>query len=344
MLPGQGHAHAQAISEALENAREGLALLVGCEPFEIVFTGGGTESNNLAVIGVLSGQPAGHVIVSSLEHDSVIAAANSLGSAWEIECVDCEPNGVVDPQLIESRLRPDSRLVCLQAANPVLGTLQPIREVADICHTRGVHIHCDATQVFGKLPIDARQLRADTMAVSGHKFYGPKGSGGLYVRRGLEISPIAFGEPREMGLRPGPENVPGCVGLGAAASLAGKCSADASDNLSELRDRLVKGLIASVDPATSVLCGDAARIPNTVAFELSCEAKRIQQAARKLAFATAQSDSPPDEMTRALRAIGRSDSQIARTIRVSIGWTTSRDQIDRAVEMLAEAFDVIRSC
>ncbi len=339
MLPGQQHAHAQLVSEALESAREGLASLLGCEPFEIIFTGGGTESNNLAVLGLLAGKPGGRVIVSTLEHDSVVEAVRHLGPGWVMDTVECDGDGLVDPDQVELLIGDDTRLVCLQAANAVLGTLQPVREVADIAHNRGVPLHCDATQIFGKIPADVSQLRADTVAVSGHKFYGPKGSGGLFIRRGLEISPIAYGEPREMGLRPGAENVPACVGLGAAASLAARCVVDVSDNLSALRDRFADGLRRVFDPDVVVLCDQSPRLPNTLTFRLPCNASTIQESARQLAIATAQSDEPPDEMTRMLRAIGCSDSDISRTIQISVGWTTSRDQVDRAVELIAEAME-----
>ena len=231
------------------------------------------------------------------------------------------------------------RLACLQLANPVLGTLQPVREIADICHNRGVPIHCDATQAFGKMPVDVTQLRADTVAISGHKFYGPKGSGAIYVRRGLHLSPILFGEPREMGLRPGAENIPGCVGLGAAASLAGRCSAEAAESLGLLRDRFVSRLTQLISPQPLSLCLNSPRLPNTVAVEMPGDARRLQRAARNLVMATAQSDTPPDEMTRTLRAIGRTDVQIKRTLRISLGWTSSQEQVDRAADLLAEAWD-----
>ncbi len=235
MLPGQEHPHAQAVAEALEHAREGLALLAGCESFEIVFTSGGTEANNLAILGTLSRKDPGHLLVTSLEHDSVLGAVASLATkGWEIETVSCGNDGIVDPDYFGSRIQPQTQLACVQLANPILGTIQPVREIADICHNRGVSLHCDATQAFGKVPVDVSQLRADTVAISGHKFYGPKGSGAIYVRRGLHLSPISYGEPREMGLRPGAENIPACIGLGAAATLAAKCSADAAKTLSEL--------------------------------------------------------------------------------------------------------------
>ena len=343
MLPGQEHVHAQAISEALEQAREGVAMLAGCDPFEIVFTGGGTESNNLAIIGTLSQSASGHILVSTLEHESVTAAVDSFAEGpWEIETIPCDRNGWIDPEVVKKMLRPNTRLACIQAANPVTGTLQNTRDIADILHNQGVPFHCDATQVFGKVPFDVTQSRADTMAISGHKFYGPKGSGALYVRRGLQIAPIAYGEPREMGVRPGSENVTGCVGIGAAAKLASKCTADAQVNLLQLRERFISGLRCVIDPEPIIICEDTETLPNTVAIELPVEANLIQKSARELVIATALSNSPPDEMTRVLQAIGKSPEEIRRTARFSFGWTTSRDQIDQAVDLIAAAWDTTK--
>lgn len=342
MLPGQEHAHAHAVGEALESAREGIAAMTGCESFEIVFTSGGTEANNLAILGLLGAAVPGHVLVSQLEHESVLGPLSGLpdrNPGWCIETIPCDATGVIDPLAVESMLRPDTRLVCLQGANAILGTLQPVREVADRCHNRGVCLHCDATQMFGKMPVDVKQMRADTVAISGHKFYGPKGSGAIYVRRGLQLDPITFGEPREMGLRPGAENIPGCIGLGTAASLAERCCVEANDKLTELRDQFVDHLIEQMTTPPIVLCEDSPRLSNTVAIELPGDARRIHDSARELAIATAQSSSPPDEFTRSLRAIGRTDSQIVRTLRVSLGWTTSSEQVERAAGLIAAAFD-----
>ncbi|TWU07694.1 Cysteine desulfurase [Stieleria varia] len=340
MLPGQQHAQAQAVSEALEHAREGIAELAGCESFEVVFTGGGTEANNLAILGVLSDQPVGHVLYSCLEHESVLGPLERLTRlGWEIEPVPCGANGIIDTVKVDQMIRPDTRLMCLQAANAVVGTIQPVRQVADICHSRGVVLHSDATQVFGKMPIDVTQLRADTVSISGHKFYGPKGSGALYVRRGLKLAAITYGEPREMGLRPGAENIPGCVGLGAAAMLAQRCCVDAADKLAEMRDKMIEDLRQQVPGGITVLCEAAERLPNTLAIELPADTSRLQESARQLAISTPQSSSPPDEMTRVLRSIGRSEQQACRTMRISLGWTTSSEQLSRAVKLIAAAYD-----
>lgn len=342
LLPGQEHPQAHAVSEALEAARESIAAMAGCESFEIVFTSGGTEANNLAILGQLSQAEPGHVLVSQLEHESVLeplAGLQTRDPRWEIQFVPVAEDGILDPLVIESMLRRNTRMVCVQGANAIIGTVQPVREIADRCHNRGVTVHCDATQLFGKIPVDVKHLRADTVSISGHKFYGPKGAGAIYVRRGLHLTPITFGEPREMGLRPGAENVPACIGLGAAASLAERCCVEANDQLAEMRDHLVDQLNGLMNQAPVKLCDQSPSLPNTVALEMPGEAKRVHEVARELVICSAQSGSPPDEFTRTLRAIGRSESQIGRTLRVSLGWTTSRDQIGRAASLIAQAFD-----
>lgn len=346
MLPGQEHPQARAVSEAIEHAREGVAMMAGCEPFELVFTGGGTEANNLAILGtaavVANGETSRekHMLVSALEHDSVLEAAYSLTRrGWDVETVPASEEGVIEPERFAERIRDETRLACLQLANPVLGTLQPVRELADLCHSAGVRLHCDATQGFGKIPVDIARLRVDTAAISGHKLYGPKGSGAVFVRRGLSLAPIGFGESREMGLRPGSENVPAWVGFGAAASLVGRCAEEASERLASLRDRFVDRVRETAASPITVLCETVPRLSNTAAIELPMEVSRVRQVARRLVFTSAQSVSPPDEVTRGLRAIGRSEGQIGRTLSLSIGWTTSHEEIDQAAEMLAEAID-----
>lgn len=357
MLPSQSHVHASAVSEAIESARENVSMLLGCDPFEVVFTSGGTEANNLGVLGAAmichagsdlrDGAPAfpysadappPHALISEVEDESVVAAANHLRLlGWRVDRVPCDHQGVVSVEAFAARFEPTTRLACLQLANPVVGSIQPIRQLTDRCHSRGIRVHCDATAAVGRIPIDVHQLRVDTLSLTAHKFYGPKGCGALYVRRGLEMHPISFGESREMGLRAGSENVPGIVGLGAAASLTARCVDEAQATLRELCERLIDGLRTTLEGRITVLAENVDRLPNTVAIELGTEAKRIQRAARQMVVAAAQSENPPDGITRVLRAIGRTDPQIGRTLRFSVGWTTSREQIDRAIDLVAEA-------
>lgn len=341
MLPGQAHRGSRPIADALQQARQHVAEMVGCEAFEIVFTGGGTEANNLGVLGLANRSVPGRVIVSVLEHESVWNAAKSLEDrGWKIDLAMANEHGVVTAEEVERLLRPDTRLVCLQAANPVLGTCQPVRDVADLCHSRGVPVHCDAVQMCGKMPLEAGQLRADTVAISGHKFYGPKGVGALYVRRGYPLSPVAYGETCEMGLRPGTENVCGWIGLGAAAMLAGRCAAEAGARMGELKQRFLERISHQIVPIPKLLCDETLCLPNTMLLELPGEANRIVRTARQLAIATPQSSSPADEMTRCLQAIGLPAERIRRCCRISFGWITSQDQVDLAADILAEASDL----
>ena len=339
-LPGQEHPHAQATTESLENAREQLSFLVGCDPFELVYTSGGTEANNLGILGATADLPPGHVLCTPVETEEVDRTLARLAKqGWTIEALPCDEYGRVSPQTFASRLRSETTLACVQLANPTLGTIQPVSEISELCRKRGVHLHCDASQGFGKISVDACELGADTLALSGHKFYGPKGTGALYIRRGLRIAPITYGEPREMGLRAGSENVPGYIGLGTAAAMAARCASDAQNTYTTHLHRLLSGLQSSLNGGVLSLSDETNSLPNTVCLELPVAARDAQRRGRDLVFTTGRSSNPPDEMTRVLRAVGRTESQIARTVAISLGWTTSRDQIDRTVELLAEACD-----
>ena len=275
-LPSQQHPLSRAVGESLEQARESVSFLVGCEAFEVVFTGSGTEANNLAILGFTQNEQPGHILVSSVEHDSVILAAESLVSrGWQVEQVPCDSLGKIDPDSVAERLRDDTALVCVQLANPVLGTVQAIRQVADACHNRGVRLHCDATQAFGKIAVDAVALGVDTMSISGHKFYGPRGSGAVYLRGGLKLSPVSYGESREMGLRPGPENVPAWVGMGVAANLVSRCIDDVEANFQELHERFVNGIYSSIEDVVVVGGRDVLGLPNTLCVELPVLASKV---------------------------------------------------------------------
>ncbi|MEM9826274.1 MAG: aminotransferase class V-fold PLP-dependent enzyme [Planctomycetota bacterium] len=354
LLPSQEHACGKAVSEAIEDAREKVAGLMGCEPFEVVFTAGGTEADNLAILGhCRSDRHAGvrskksaaapHALISSLESDGVYEIANQLRrQGWEIDEVPCDGDGWVDPDAVAGRMNSRTRWVAVQMASPILGTIQSVAEIAAICRQRGVHCHCDATQSWGKIPIHAASLGTDTVSLSAHKIFGPKGVGALYVRRGFDLAPIQYGEPREMGLRPGSENVTGCVGMGAAAEMAARVADEAEAGLRELSNDFLNGVISSIEPAPELLGEAAARLPNTLALRMPGDANRIQQATRQLVMATPQSLDPPDEMTRTLRAIGLPPAQIGRIIRFSIGSATTRDELSRAVELLADGWESVR--
>lgn len=343
LLPDQDHPAATAVNESLDLAREQVAGMVNCDPYELVFTSGGTESNNLAILGASATSRAGHILISPIESDSVLAAAQSLRhQGWDVETLRCDEDGSVDPVEVAKRIRESTRMVCVQLANPFLGTIQPIAEIGQICRRRQILFHCDAIDAIGKIPVDVTSLGVDSLSISGHKFFGPKGIGALYVRRGTSLRPIMHGEPREMGMRPGSENVPGCIGIGAAAAMAARCAVEAESGLKDMRDELVNGLISAVVPPPIELAIDAPRLPNTVALQMDGDIDQINSAAGQVVLSIPRSSQPPDAMTRTLTAIGRTPKQIGRTLHLSIGWTTTRDEVQRAIELLADACDAVR--
>lgn len=343
LLPTQQHANGVALGELLESARCRVANMLGCDPSETVFTSGGTEANNLAILGVCRylsqrGKPPGRLLVSTAEHDSIVASASSLvDQGWRVDYLPVENDGLVDPRRVEKMLQPDTAMVCLQAACGFSGVLQPVRKVADICHSRGVLLHCDAAQAAGKYPIDCSGMRADTIAISGHKMYGPKGIGALYVRRGLKLEPILFGESQEMGLRPGAGNIPGAIGMGAAALMANRADEVAGD-MRRLRDRFENRLIETLITPPTILGRNAHRLPNTSLLHLPLTLpESFDRRIDDLVIARPRSVHPQDWMTRCLAGFGLSTEQARRCLRVSIGWTTSQDAVDQAAMLIAEA-------
>ncbi len=224
--PSSGHSLGRACAEAIADARSQLAMLLGCDEEEIFFTSCGTESNNLALKGMLMRDtPAvgGHLIVSAIEHPAVIEPARFLECrGYDVTVIDCDGRGRIDPDDVAAAIRPDTVLVSVMHANNETGVVQPIRDIGRICGEREVFFHTDAAQSVGKIRVQVDELNVDMLTVAGHKLYAPKGVGALYVRRGTPLSPVQHGAGHESGLRAGTENVPYIVALGKAAKLAGK--------------------------------------------------------------------------------------------------------------------------
>ncbi|MDP9037686.1 MAG: cysteine desulfurase, partial [Acidobacteriota bacterium] len=218
------HQPGQTARAAVDRARQSVAHLLSCRPAEIVFTSGGTESDNLALFGVLpqaAGEPPVHLITSAIEHEAVLQAATALAARGvQVTVLPCTRQGIVEPGALKAALRPNTRLVSVMVANNETGVLQPIRELADLAHAAGALFHTDAVQAGGKLPLDVAALGCDLLSLSGHKMYAPQGTGILYVRRSVRLNPMVFGGRHERGRRAGTENVPGIVALGRAADLA----------------------------------------------------------------------------------------------------------------------------
>jgi cysteine desulfurase len=266
--PQSMHAWGDEAREAIEKAREQVAALIGGSPEEIIFTSSGSEANNLAIKGLAQGQveKGKHIIVSSVEHFSVLHAARTLEKAgFELTVVPVDKYGLVDPDEIARNIRKDTILVSVMHANGEVGTIQPIAEISKKVREAEVLFHTDAVASAGNIPLDVNELGVDALSMAGNQFYGPKGSGALWVRKRVRLVPLMDGGVQENGRRPGTENVAAIVGMGKAAELAVRDMTARMGKFSQLRDRLISGLLAAVDH--TILTGHPTqRLPNHASF------------------------------------------------------------------------------
>jgi len=343
--PSSAHSMGREAKEAIEDARVKVAGLLGCDREEIVFTSCGTESNNLAIKGtMLQGQlGSGHLVISAIEHPAVSEPAKFLERlGYEVSIVPCDEHGFVHPSSVESVLRPDTRLVSIMHANNEIGTIQPIRQIAEICHGRGILLHTDASQSVGKIPAFVDELDVDMLTVASHKLYGPKGIGVLFVREGNALEPLLHGAAHENGMRAGTENTPYIVGLGQAAHLAVKGLDDSSESMTKLRDRL-NDRLANAIPGLQVNGAKAKRLPNTlsVAFP-GVSGQDILSRVPELCASTGSACHSSGLVSSAtLAAMGRSPEEMAGTIRLSVGWYSSEEEVDRASNLLIDAWEFV---
>ena len=346
--PSSSHALGRACQEAVDDARGQLAHLLGADREEVFFTSGGTESNNLALKGVLLRDGVigdGHLVISAIEHPAIVQPANFLERlGFDVTVVNCDRNGVVSPDSIEAALKPNTRIVSIMHANNEIGTIQPIRQIAEICHTHDVLVHTDAAQSVGKVRTNVEEMGVDLLTVAGHKIYAPKGIGAIYVRRGVALEPVNHGAGHESGLRAGTENVPYIVGLGYAAMLASKGLDDAYKQLSALRDRLLMHLREVIGDRISVNGESAERLPNTLSVNFPDVVGHdlLARAPELCASTGAACHSGATSMSATLEAIGLTPIQASGTVRLSVGWYTSEEEVDRAASLLISAWESLR--
>jgi cysteine desulfurase len=339
------HQQGQRARAAVERARESVAGLLGCRAAEVVFTSGGTESDNLALFGTLA--PGDHLITSSMEHSAVMQAAEALaGRGVEVSFLPATPQGVVEPSALEAALRPNTRLVSVMLANNETGVIQPVRALADLTHAAGALFHADAVQAAGKLAIDVKALGCDLLSISGHKMYAPQGVGALFVRRNVRLRPIFFGGNHERGRRPGTENVAGIAGLGKAAELAREWLANGEQQpLAMLRDRLEQGILAQVEEA-GVNGSGVARVANTsnLFFDhVEAEALVIALDLKGLAVSGGSAcQSGSTEPSHVLTAMGLSVARARASLRISLSRLTTGDEVDCALALVPAAVARLR--
>jgi cysteine desulfurase len=342
------HSFGQRARAAVERARESVAGLIGARAAEIVFTSGGTESDNLAIFGIVQHSPAAgkHVITSQIEHHAVLNACQALErDGVAVTYVAVSADGVVDPADVRRALRPETVLITVMHANNELGTVQPVEEIAGIAQEADVYFHTDAVQSAGKLPIAVESLGVDLLSISGHKLRAPKGVGALYVRKGTRLRPLFFGGHHERDRRPGTENVTGIVGLGRAAELAAANLAADAERVSALRDRLERELVARV-PHARVNCGRAPRTPNTtnITFPyVEGEALVIALDLKGVACSTgAACSAGAVEPSHVLTAIGLPPEDARASLRFSLGHETTAEEIDYALGVVPRAVEQLR--
>jgi cysteine desulfurase len=352
-VPGNAssvHHFGQQAKAALDEARAAVGALLSAEPAEITLLGGGSESDNLAIRGVadaleLTGRK-GHLIASSIEHEAVLTTLRHLARrGWRTTLLPVGASGVVDPDALTAALDDDTALVSVMLANNEIGTLQPVAELAARAHARGALFHTDAVQAAGKVPVDVPSLGVDLLSISAHKFYGPKGTGALWARRGLRLQPQVTGGRHERGRRAGTENVPGLVGMGIAATEARRTLATHAVRLATLRDRLEHGVLAGI-AGTRVNGQPDARVPNTtnISFDrVEAESLLIALDLEGIAVSTGSACSSGTlEPSHVLRAMGLPAHRTQNSLRFSLGAANTEAEIDRVIDVLPGLVDKLR--
>ena len=342
------HFFGQEANALVERSRRQVASLLGCKPAEIVFTSGGTEADNLAVFGTVRASGGGpkHVITSVIEHPAVLHACRRLEEEGvEVSYVGVGSAGVVSPEDIRAALRPETVLISIMHTNNELGTEQPIAEISKIARDNGVVFHCDGVQSSGKIATRVDELGVHLFNLSAHKIYGPKGAGALYIRKGTNIEKIQYGGSHERDRRPGTLNVPGIVGLGAAAALAEKNLAEESSRIETLRDRLEEEILGRIE-STQVNGAGTTRVPNTtnIRFDyLEGEAMVIALDLKGVAVSSgAACSSGAVHPSHVLTAIGLSADEARSSIRFSLGKQNDEEQIDALLEIIPGVVDRLR--
>src|SRR5215213_8145942 len=331
--PSSLHALGGCARASLEEARVSVASLIGASPEEIVFTSGGTESDDLAILGLArsAGPEKRHAVVSCVEHAAVREAAKTLQrEGFEVSWIGVDSDGLVDPAEFAASLRPDTALAAVVWANNEVGTVEPVLELAEICAERDVPFHADAVQAAGRIPIDVSQTPVSTLALSGHKLYGPQGIGALYVREGVSLEPIVYGGGQERGLRSGTQNVAGIAGLGTAARLAREEMNDRVAHERALRDRVMAGIEAL--PDVFVNGHQERRLSNNAHLTISgVEAESLVLFLDSLGYAIGSGSacsSGGHKASPVLLAMGLPEREAFSVVRITVGKDNTEEEVD----------------
>lgn len=330
----------------LENARGKVASLINAKAEEIVFTSGGTEANNLALLGICRARKkdAGHIITTKIEHDSVLKSAKALErDGFDVTYLPVDSYGMVDPEELERAIKQNTILISIMHSNNETGTIQPIKDMTKIAKERGIPFHTDAVQSIGKIEVNVEELGVDLLTIASHKIYGPKGVGALYIKKGIRLQPILYGGHQEKGYRPGTENIPGIVGFGKAAEIASVNKGE--ERLIRLRDRLYESIRDKIEMVK--LNGHPyERLPNTLNISIAfVEGEGMVLALDDLGISVGTGSACATatlEPSHVLTAMGVSSQLAHCTLRFSLGRDTTEKDIDYVIEVLPEVVKKMR--
>jgi cysteine desulfurase len=345
--PSAGYGLAAQARKAVDLARDRLARLLGCEPSEIVFTSGGTESNNAVINSALQFELRGkHVITSAVEHSAVLRPCQDLTKrGCDVTFLAVDRHGNVDLGEVEAAIRPETALVSMMWANNETGVLFSVEKIAEMCREKGVLFHTDAVQATGKIPIRLRDTAINFLSLSAHKFHGPKGVGALYVKRSTRFHPLIAGGGQENERRGGTENVASIAGLGKAAERAGEFLCESKAHVGSMRDRFEKAILETVSGA-SVNGAGAARVPNTSSFSFegieSPAALLLLDRHRICCSAGSACRTGSQEASHVLRAMNPSGDGARRSLRFSFGRFNTETQVNRAIEVVPQVIEKLR--
>jgi cysteine desulfurase len=345
--PSSLHAFGGSAREGLEEARDSVASLIGASPGEIVFTSGGTESDDLAVLGLArsAGPEKRHAVISCVEHAAVREAARRLESeGFGVSWIGVDADGLVDPEVFAASLRADTALAAVVWANNEVGTIEPVPELAEVCAERDIPFHTDAVQAAGRVPIDVSETPVSTLALSGHKLYGPQGVGALYVRDGVSLEPIIYGGGQEGGLRSGTQNVAGIAGFGTAARLAREEMGDRVAHERALRDRIMAGIEAL--PDVFINGHRERRLSNNVHLTVSgVEAESLVLFLDSLGYAIGSGSacsSGGHKASPVLLAMGLPEREAFSVVRITVGKDNAPEEIDGFLGAFSAAVEQLR--
>ncbi len=344
------HHFGQQAKAAVDDARSQVAALLGAQAAEVIFTASGTESDNFAIRGAAEAlEPAGrrHLIATSIEHEAVLKTLAALARrGWRVTLLPVDASGIVSPEALERAITDDTALVSVMHANNEIGTVQPLAALAHIAKAHGALLHTDAIQSAGKLPIDVNALGVDLLSISAHKFYGPKGVGAMWLRKGVRLAPFMTGGRQERNRRAGTENVPGIVGLGAAAQRARTAMAEDAARIGALRDRLEAGLLTAVTGAERNGAAEP-RVPNTtnISFQrIESESLLIGLDLDGIAVSSGSACSSGTlEPSHVLKAMGLPHARTLSSIRFSLGMSTTEAEVDQVIAALPPLVEKLRS-